>query len=90
MDKANVLIGLARIYLNYCKVMQINFGVTVYFFLGNWGGSVALQPQTCPLGGKWGVHVGPSCDLVYRLVLWFSAAVQAWRPACCPLGLTAF
>lgn len=27
---------------------------------------------------------------VYSLELWFSAAVQAWRPVCCLLWLTAF
>lgn len=32
MDETDVLIGLARNYLNYCRAMQKNFGVTVYFF----------------------------------------------------------
>lgn len=60
------------------------------FFLGDRGGSVALRSQTCPLGWETGVRVGPSSDLVYSGVLRFSAAVQAWRPVCCPPGATAF
>jgi len=53
MDKSNALIGLARFYLNCCRVMQVNSGVTV-FFLGDQGGRVALRSQTCPLGWEMG------------------------------------